>query len=160
MLLLFTKGSLTDPSNYRPICVLPVLSKVLEKLVFKQVYTYLTENKLITGCQHGFRPKHSTSTALINVVEDKQIAVDNGDIVAVVTLDIEKAFDLMPQDILLKKIAYFCFDESVIEWFRQYFKLRKQLTTINGNSSSMSSIECGVPQGSILGPLLFILNAE
>jgi len=63
----------------------------------------------------------------------------------------------MPQDILLKILAYFGFDESAIEWFRQYFKLRRQLTTINGNSSSMSSIECGVPQGSILGPLLFIL---
>ena len=150
-------GSLTDPSNYRPICVLPVLSKVLEKLVFKQVYAYLTDNNLLTKCQHGFRPKHSTSTALINVVEDFQVSIDNGEVVAVVTLDLEKAFDLMPQDILIEKLKYLGFDDLAIEWFRQYFKLRKQVTTVNGNSSPVTLIESGVPQGSILGPLLFIL---
>ena len=96
-------GDSANPSNYRPISVLSVLSKVLEKLVFNQVYDYLSKNELLCHNQHGFRPKHSTLTALLSLTEDISRKLDNGYVVGIVTLDLEKAFDIVSYEILLKK---------------------------------------------------------
>ena len=95
-----------NPCNYRPISVLPVLSKVLEKLVFNQVYEYLSTNELLCHNQHGFNPKHSTLTALLSLTEDVYKKLYNGYVVGIVTLDLEKAFDFVSFEILLKKLRY------------------------------------------------------
>lgn len=150
-------GDPTNVSHYRPISVLPVLSKVLEKVVFQQVIAYLIENDLLCSQQHGFRPKHSTSTAVINVIEDIVCVIDKGYVVGLISLDLEKAFDLISHNILLKKLNFYGFDDNAIRWFRHYLYQRRQITVVNGNESVSSYVQCGVPQGSILGPLLFIL---
>ena len=150
-------GDPSNVANYRPISVLPILSKVLEKIVFQQVSAYLIENNLLCSQQHGFRPKHSTSTAIINLTDDLLRVIDKGYVVGLISLDLEKAFDLISHDLLLKKLKYFGFDESVINWFRNYLTQRRQITTVNGNESQSSFVQNGVPQGSILGPLLFIM---
>ena len=95
-------GCNANPSNYRPISVLPILSKKMEKIVFNQVYNYLSENNLLNRYQHGFRPGHSTQTALLLLTDDISKQIDDGNVVAIVTLDLEKAFDLISFDILLK----------------------------------------------------------
>ena len=117
----------------------------------------MNENSLLCSQQHRFRPKHSTSTAVINLTEDLQRDIDKGFVVGLVSLDLEKAFDLISHDILLQKLSYFGFHESAINWFRNYLTMRKQITTVNGNESHSCFVQNGVPQGSILGPLLFIM---
>ena len=89
----------------------------MEKIVFNQVYNYLSENNLLNRCQHGFRPGHSTQTALLLLTDDISKQIDDGNVVAIVTLDLEKAFDLISFDILLKKLRYFGFDVGVLRWF-------------------------------------------
>ena len=144
--------------NYRPISVLPIVSKAFEKEVFRQVYTYLSVNSLLSKFQHGFRPKHSTVTALIQMCDEWLENMDNGKINGVVFLDIKKAFDSINHRVLLNKMnEQFGIFGSELKWFESYLMNRVQQCSINGKLSDKKRINCGVPQGSILGPLLFLL---
>ena len=127
--------------------------------MFQQVSAYLIENNLLCSQQHGFRPKHSTSTAIINLTEDLVCVIDKGYVVGLISLDLEKVFDLISHDHLLKKLRYFGFDESVINWFRNYLSQRRQITTVNGNESQSSFVQNGVPQAKYLFPNRFIYGA-
>lgn len=144
--------------NYRPISILPIISKVFEKEVFRQVYTYLTKNSLLSNFQSGFRPKHSTLSALIQMCDEWLESMDNGKLTGVIFLDIRKAFDSINHGVLLKKMND-CFGISDMElrWFGSYLSDRTQQCFVNGQMSSPKQIICGVPQGSIMGPLLFLL---
>ena len=155
---IFKSGDRRQCANYRPISILPVVSKVFEKEVFRQVYGYLTENCMLSKFQSGFRPKHSTVTALIQMCDEWLENMDNGKMNGVVFLDIKKAFDSINHGILLNKMKK-CFGISSIElkWFESYLFNREQQCSINEQLSSKKTITCGVPQGSILGPLLFLL---
>ena len=144
--------------NYRPISILPVVSKAFEKEVFRQVYRYLSESSLLSKFQSGFRPKHSTVTALIQMCDEWLENMDNGKLNGVVFIDIKKAFDSINHRILLNKMnEQFGIFGVELKWFESYLTNREQQCNVNEELSSNKIITCGVPQGSILGPLLFLL---
>ena len=154
---IFKAGDPADPGNYRPISILPVISKVIERAVFDQLYKYLNDNNLIHVNQSGFRPSFSTSTALVNISEDWYDEIDKGNIVGLCMLDFKKAFDTVNHNILLDKLKLYGVSKYVINWFQSYLTNRTQYTCIDGISSSLHGIQCGVPQGSIDGPLAFLI---
>ena len=154
---IYKDGSLTDVSNYRPISVLPVTMKVLERTVHYQFYEFLTLNNLITPHQSGFRKSHSTTTALSHFLDKIHHDMDNGRCCGVLFLDLKKAFDTVNHDILLQKLEGFGVEGTERLWFHSYLTNRMQRTIIDGSLSDPRTLTCGVPQGSILGPLLFIL---
>ena len=144
--------------NYRPISILPIVSKVFEREVFRQLYGYLSVNSLLSKFQSGFRPKHSTLSALIRMCDDLLKNMDNGELNCVVFLDVRKAFDSINHEILLDKMHnFFGITGTQLKWFESYLNNRVQQCLINGQLSSPKTIICGVPQGSIMGPLLFLL---
>jgi hypothetical protein len=146
-----------DLNNYRPISVLPVIAKVFEKVVFDQTYNFLNNNDLLSKEQSGFRHLHSTLTAMLDATDEWYTNMDNGLINAILFVDLKKAFDTIDHEILLGKLNRYGFSSQTVELFRNYLSGRTQITVINNVSSGSCKITCGVPQGSILGPLLFLL---
>ena len=157
---LFKKGSKTDPSNYRPISVLPLLSKAFEKLVLDQTEDFLSLNKVLYEYQSGFRKNHSTDTCL-SFLNDKILkGFDDGLVTGMILIDLQKAFDTINHDILLKKLSIIGFSDHTVNWFQSYLSNRKFTVNLENSFSEVSNISCGVPQGSILGPLLFLIYAN
>ena len=146
-----------DMGNYRPISILPIISKVFEKEVFQQLYHYLKVNSILSKFQSGFRPLHSTVSALIQMCDDWSDNMDKGRLTGVVFLDIRKAFDSVDHSILLEKVQFYGVADRELMWFKSYLTARQQQCLVNGCLSSQSNLLCGVPQGSILGPLLFLI---
>ena len=144
--------------NYRPISILSVVNKIFEKAVFEQLYYYLNDNSLLSRFQSGFRPGHSTLSLLIQMCDHWLENLDNGELNGIVSIDIKKAFDSINHSVLLNKMnEQFGIRGIELRWFQSYLSKRRQVCIVNGHSSSFKEIICGVPQGSILGPLLFLL---
>ena len=154
---IYKDGERCLATNYRPISVLPTISKLLEKHISKHMYKFLSKHNLLHPAQSGFRPGHSCQTALINIVDKWLEAMDNGNVNIAVLLDLKKAFDVVDHEILLKKLNIYGCNDSTLCFFKSYLSGRTQQVKI-GNTKSKKLYVCyGVPQGSILGPLLFIL---
>ena len=154
---LFKKGSKTDPSNYRRISLLPLLSKVFERVALDQTEEFLSLNKILYDYQSGFRKNHSTDTCL-SFLNDKILkGFDDGLVTGMILIDLQKAFDTINHDILLKKLSIIGFSDHTVKWFQSYLSNRKFMVNLENSFSEVSSISCGVPQGSILGPLLFLI---
>ncbi len=154
---IFKSGDKADKSNYRPISVLPVISRLFEKLIFDQLYQYMIDNDLFSHDQSGFRRLHSTLTCLLKNTDDWYSGLDLGQLVGLVFVDLKKAFDTVDHDILCEKLQIYGVQQQELTWFRSYLYNRKQFCKVNGISSDLEDIEVGVPQGSCLGPLLFLL---
>ena len=154
---IFKKGETTAFNNYRPISLLPVISKVIEKIMFNQLSLYLENSRLLSGSQYGFRPKHSTEYAAIEVVDRLITQMDINNTPINIYLDLSKAFDTIDHSILIHKLQFYGVNGANLKLFHSYLENRKQYTQINETKSGILPIKTGVPQGSILGPLLFIL---
>ena len=153
-----------DPNelkNYRPVSNLPFLSKLLERIVLEQLNAHLLAHSLRPTYQSAYRPHHSTETALLRITSDLLNATDNGQVSALILLDLSAAFDTLDHRILLDRLQYtFGIHDSALSWFESYLQKWFQSVVINQLSSEPTLLSCGVPQGSVLGPVLFTLYTQ
>ena len=156
---IFKTGESDKFTNYRPISLLSSFSKLLEKVAGNQIMKYLNKFKLLYEHQYGFRAKHNTTQPLIHFLDKIYQALNKpeSEYTLGIFIDLTKAFDTCDIDILLKKLDHYGFRGLSNQWFENYLKGRKQFTSIKGVNSSLEDILCGVPQGSILGPILFLI---
>ena len=154
---IFKAGCKDVLNNYRPISCLPVLSKVIEKIASRRLYNYLNLNNLLYMHQYGFQSGKSTCQPMVHIIDYISKALNNNEFSVGVFLDLQKAFDLVDHSLLLLKLKYLGVQGNSLKWFKTYLKDRKQFVMINGSYSEFFKIiNIGVPQGSILGPLLFL----
>ena len=153
---IFKKNDKNICGNYRPISLLSNVSKIYERVFHTQLYHFFDVNNLFYQRQFGFRKKHSTEHALINIVENVRNKMRNRIFTCGTFIDLEKAFDTVNHKILLEKLSYYGVKGNALYWLRDYLTNRKQCVILD-ESSSYLPITCGVPQGSILGPLLFTI---
>ena len=145
------------PIIYRPVPVLPIFSKYLEKIAYFRLINYLVKRKLLASNQYGFRKNHSTSLALLYMYDKITAAVDDRKYMPGLFLDLSKDFDVVNHSILLGKLENYGIRELALEWVNSYLCKRLQYVEFNGVSSSYKEILCGVPQGSVLFPLFFLI---
>ena len=154
---IFKTGSKLSVNNYRPISLLSIFSKIFEKLVHKQLNDFLMLNSVFYESQFGFQKGRSTTHSLIEIVENIRDCIDSSKYGCGIFIDLKKAFDTVNHDILIKKLEHYGVRGPNLDWFASYLKGRSQYTYCNNTSSKIKSISCGIPQGSVLGPLLFLI---
>ena len=154
---LYKKDDDRSFGNYRPISLLSSISKIFERVAFNQLYEYFTSNGLLYESQYGFRKLHSTELAALEFTDRISQEMDVKKIPFSIFLDLSKAFDTLDHTVLFTKLHYYGIRDIALNWFRSYLTKRTQYVDCNGGSSSIREIETGVPQGSILGLLLFII---
>lgn len=154
---LFKSGEASVFSNYRPVSILPIFSKIYEKVIYTRILNFFNKHNILYNKQFGFRSKHSTSLALIDLIDKISQAIDNNEFTIGIFLDLSKAFDTVNHNILLKKMEFYGVRGLPLSWMQSYLQNRYQYIDFQGTISDYLPISCGVPQGSILGPLLFLI---
>lgn len=154
---LYKKGSKQDHGNYRPVSILCVMSKIIEKIIYEQIDQYITSHNLLYEFQSGFRKSHSTDTCLLFLTDYIKKEIDRGNLCGMVMLDLQKAFDTVDHSILLRKLTAMGFNGMATNWASSYLRGREQRVEVGGVLSDLRTMDCGLPQGSVLGPLFFLL---
>ena len=154
---IYKKGDRSDPGNYRPISILPTISKFYERHVASQIHENLSKFNLLHKEQSGFRQFHSYQTALTKLIDIWLKEMDDVNVTGVSFLDFRKEFDLVNHSILIDKLKCYSFTDSPIQWLSSYLNQRTQSVNLGNAQSSRRNITCGVPQGSVLEPLLFLI---
>lgn len=154
---IFKSGDAKSISNYRPISVLPCFSKIIENIIARQLITHFSDYNLFTDSQFGFLPKLSTQNAVLRVTDILFDAFNTGEIALGVFLDLSKAFDSLNRTILFDKLKKYGVQGNSLNWFRSYFSRRMQCVIFEGHESPMLTVDYGVPQGSVIGPILFLI---
>ena len=154
---IFKSDDDSDPSNYRPIALLSVFNRIFEKLIYKRLIVFIDKHDLFFESQYGFRKKYSTQHAILDIISTIQSNLDQKLFSCAIFLDLSKAFDTVDHNILLNKLYYYGFRGIIYDWFRSYLSERTQTTSVGSCISNKKQMMCGVPQGSVLGPLLFLL---
>ena len=150
-------GSTQDLNNFRPISLLSIFDKIIEKLMHKRLYQFLEHHNILFENQFGFRKNNSTSYALMEITEKIKESIDKGKYGCGIFIDLRKANDTVNHSILVNKLEHYGVRGILLEWFKLYLTGRKQYVFHNGETSDLKPISCGVPHGSVLGPLLFLL---
>ena len=150
-------GSSQDLNNFRPISLLSIFDKIIEKLMHKRLYAFFEYHNILYKNQFGFRKNNSTIFALMEITEKIKESIDKGKFGCGIFIDLKKAFDTVNHNILLTKLEHYGVRGVIYNWFKSYLSGRTQYVFYNGESSSLKEISCGVPQGSVLGPLLFLI---
>ena len=154
---IYKKGNKNDPANYRPVSLTCVCCKVLEHIIHSHVMKFLDANNILNDSQHGFRAKRSTETQLLITVNDLAKNVDQSSTISIAILDFSKAFDKVPHQRLLSKLSSHGIHSNLLSWFESFLSGRIQQVLCDGETSDPKPVISGVPQGTVLGPLLFLL---
>ena len=154
---IFKKGDSALTNNYRPISLLHVISKVIDKIIYNQLSLYFESNTLFSDSQYGLRPNHSTEQSTLGLTDRITSAMDDNDVPISIFLDLSKAFDTIDHAILLTKLQHYGVEGIPLQLLKTYLTNRKQYVKFHDVNSNVLPINTGVPQGSILGPLLFII---
>ena len=152
---LYKKGNTEDPTNYRPISITGAMAKIFEQVIRNQINDYLISNKLLSPKQFGYRKKLSTTDAILQCTEYVRTEMDKKNTVCGAFLDLSKAFDSISHEILIEKLKCLGFDGTSTQLIRSYLKDRTQKVVFSGNESDWILLNRGVPQGTVLGPILF-----